>query len=64
MPFIITRREHRDYPMFLASDGMWDARKREAAILDENEADAIAADINRHSSTEAIVEGVRMEVQS
>jgi hypothetical protein len=68
MPFIITRREDPAYPMFLVQefDGevMWDARRRYATLFTETEADTIAADINRHASTEAMVEGVRNTVES
>jgi hypothetical protein len=40
---------------------MWDARKRYATFFENVEADTIAADINRISSTEVMVEGVRRE---
>lgn len=63
MPFIIIRREDPQYPLFLVKefDGelLWDARKRYATFFENDEADKIAADINRISSTEVTVEGAR-----
>lgn len=64
MPFLVTRQQSDKSELYAVreSDGeiLWDVRRREATQFAEDDADAVAAAINRYASTEALVVGCRV----
>lgn len=61
MPFIVTRAQSDKSKLYIRRDPdgevMWDPRRRAATPFSEDEAEAVAADINRYSPEIAEVIG-------